>query len=91
MAKGVTMYNQNDQGCCWQPLGQHNYRLFSRFFFPKDTFHLPTIWRVHLYCSEMEKDVQRHLEGQQREEMAGGGSNGQDEVTNNLDRAKKEK
>lgn len=62
------------------------------FFFPKDTFDLLTIWRVCLYCSEMERDMQGHLEGQQqREEMAEGGSNGQDQVTNNLGRAKREK
>lgn len=94
MAKGVTMYNQSDQGCCWQPQGQHNYRRFFVHFFspPKDTFHLLSIWRVHLYCSEMQRDMQGHLEGQQqREEMAEGGSNGQNQVTNNLSRAKKEK
>lgn len=92
MAKRVTVYNQSDQGCCWQPQGQHNYRLFFAFFFfsfPKGTLRLPTIWSVCLYWSETEEDVQGHLEGQQqREEMAGAGSNGQDQVTSKLDRAK---
>lgn len=90
MAKGVTMYNQSDQSCCLQPQGQHNYRLFLPFFPPlKDTFQLPTIWSVCLYWSETEKDVQAHLEGQQqREEMAGARSNGQDQVTSKLVRAK---
>lgn len=62
------------------------------FFFPKDTFHLPTISKVCLYCSEMEKYVQGHLKGQHwREEVAGGGSNGQDQVTKNLNRDKQKK
>lgn len=40
----------------------------------------------------MEKVVQGHLEGQQQsEEKAGGGSDSQDQITNNLDRAKEEK
>lgn len=85
------MYNQSNQGCCWQPQGQHNSRLFVVFFFSKDIFHLHAIWKVCLYCSGMEKDVQGHWRDNSREEVAGGGSNGQDQVTNNLNRAKKKK
>lgn len=33
--------HQNDQGCCWQPQGQHNYRLFCFFFFLKMHFTCP--------------------------------------------------
>lgn len=81
------MYNQSDQGCCWQPQGQHNYRLFVGLIFvcvfPKDAFLCPP-FEICLHCLEIERDVQGHLERQEKREKKGRESNGRDQVTNNL-------